>query len=55
MKSRLFDNELARRGFRSLLPGDNALRDWVLPAIEQVKAGRAAEGGQQVAESKFDA
>ena len=48
LKSRLFDNELARRGFMPLLPSDDELRDWVLPAIEQVKAGRAAEGGQQV-------
>ena len=48
LRSRLFDNELARRGFRPLLPTDDELRDWVLPAIEQVKAGRAAEGGQQV-------
>ena len=48
LKSRLFDDELARRGFMPLLPSDDALRDWVLPAIEQVKAGHAAEGGQQV-------
>jgi len=48
LKSRLFDSELLRRGFEPLLPSDDELRDWVLPAIEQVKAGRAAEGGQQV-------
>jgi aspartate racemase len=48
LKSGLFDGELARRGFMPLLPSDDELRDWVLPAIEQVKAGRAAEGGQQV-------
>ena len=48
LKSRLFDNELARRGFVPLLPSNDELRNWVLPAIEQVKAGRAAEAGQQV-------
>jgi aspartate racemase len=57
LKSRLFDSELARRGFKPLLPSDDELREWVLPAIEQVKAGRAAEGGQQVeraAKALFD-
>jgi aspartate racemase len=48
LKSRLFDGELARRGFTPLLPSDDELRKLILPAIEQVKAGRAAEGGQQV-------
>ena len=48
LKSGLFNNELARRGFTPLLPNDNDLRNWVLPAIDKVKAGRAAEGGQQV-------
>ena len=48
LKSRLFDSELARRGFVPLLPSNDELRNWVLPAIEQVKAGRAAEAGQQV-------
>ena len=48
LKSGLFNNELARRGFTPLLPNDTELRDWVLPAIDKVKAGRAAEGGQQV-------
>ena len=48
LKSGMFNNELARRGFTPLLPNDNELRDWVLPAIDKVKAGRAAEGGQQV-------
>ena len=48
LKSRLFDSELARRGFKPELPSDEELRDLILPAIEQVKAGRAAESGQQV-------
>ena len=48
LKSQLFDSELARRGFNPVLPSDDELRDLVLPAIEKVKAGRAAEGGQQV-------
>ena len=48
LKSGLFDNELMRRGFTPLLPNDDELRDWLLPAIEQVKAGRAAEGGQPI-------
>ena len=48
LKSRLFDSELALRGFVPLLPTDDELRNWVLPAIEQVKAGRAASAGQQV-------
>ena len=48
LKSGLFANELVRRGFTPLLPSHDELHDWVLPAIEQVKAGRAAEGGQQV-------
>jgi aspartate racemase len=49
LKSRLFDSELARRGFKPMLPSDDELRELILPAIEQVKAGRAANGGQQVA------
>ena len=48
LTSRLFDNELARRGFAPLLPSHHELRDLILPAIEQVKAGHAAAGGQQV-------
>ena len=48
LKSRLFDSELARRGFKPLLPSDEELRNLILPAIEQVKSGRAAEGGHQV-------
>jgi aspartate racemase len=48
LTSRLFDGELARRGFKPILPSDDELRELILPAIEQVKAGRAAEGGQQV-------
>ena len=48
LKSWLFDSELARRGFKPVLPSDAELRDLILPAIEQVKAGRAAESGQQV-------
>ena len=48
LKSRLFDSELARRGFKPVLPTDDELRDLVLPAIEKVKAGHAAEGGKQV-------
>ena len=31
-----------------MLPSDEELRDLILPAIEQVKAGRAAESGRQV-------
>jgi aspartate racemase len=48
LKSRLFDSELARRGFKPVLPTEEELRDLILPAIEQVKSGRAAEGGEQV-------
>ena len=48
LKSRLFDSELARRGFTPLLASDDELRELILPAIEKVKAGHAAEGGQQV-------
>ena len=48
LKSGLFDNELARRGFTPLLPSNDELHDWLLPAIDKVKAGRAVEGGQQV-------
>jgi aspartate racemase len=48
LTSRLFDSELTRRGFKPVLPSDDELRDLILPAIEQVKAGRAAEGGEQV-------
>jgi aspartate racemase len=46
LKSRLFDSELAKRGFKPVLPTEEELRDLILPAIEQVKAGRAAEGGE---------
>ena len=48
LTSRLFDGELARRGFKPILPSDDELRELSLPAIEQIKAGRAANGGQQV-------
>ena len=48
LTSRLFDGELARRGFKPILPSDDELRELILPAIEQIKAGRAANGGQQV-------
>jgi aspartate racemase len=48
LKSRLFDSELARRGFKPVLPSEDELRQLILPAIEQVKAGRAAAAGQQV-------
>ena len=48
LKSGLFDSELARRGFKPVLPSNDELRDWLLPAIDKVKAGRAVEGGQQV-------
>jgi len=48
LRSRLFDRELARRGFKPLLPSDDEVRESILPAIEQVKAGRAAAAGQQL-------
>ena len=48
LKSQLFDSELVRRGFNPVLPSDDELRNLVLPAIKKVKAGHAAEGGQQV-------
>ncbi len=48
LATRLFDSELERRGFKPLLPSDDELRDWILPAIEQVKVGRASEGGALV-------
>ncbi len=48
LRSRLFDSELARRGFIPVLPSEDELRQLILPAIEQVKAGRAATGGEQV-------
>lgn len=48
LKSRLFDSELMGRGFKSVVPSDDELLELILPAIKQVKAGRAAEGGRQV-------
>ncbi len=45
---RLFDDDLARRGLSPLLPEANELHDWILPAIECVKGGRPADGGEAV-------
>jgi aspartate racemase len=48
LASRLFDTELEQRGFTPLLPHDDELRKLVLPAIEQVKLGRAAEASARL-------
>jgi aspartate racemase len=41
----LFDGELKRHGLTPLLPKTEELRDWILPAIEDVKMGSVARGG----------
>lgn len=48
LRSQLFASELALRGFKPALPSDDELREFITPAINHVKAGRAAEGGYQV-------
>lgn len=45
LAARIFDAPLQAAGYGVLLPEDAALEELILPAIAQVKAGRAAEGG----------
>ena len=48
MAARIFDAPLQAAGYKALLPENTELGGLILPAIEHVKAGRAAEGGQLI-------
>ena len=48
LAARIFDAPLLAAGYSPLPPEDSQLDDVILPAIEHVKAGRAAIGGQLI-------
>ena len=48
LAARIFDAPLLAAGYSPLPPEDFQLDDVILPAIEHVKAGRAAVGGQLI-------
>jgi len=48
LAAQLFDAPLAQRGYRIMVPEDHAMETWVLPAIKQVKAGQAHDGGKLI-------
>ena len=48
LAARIFDAPLQAAGYSPLLPEDAELDGVILPAIEHVKAGRAAEGGRLI-------
>ena len=48
LEARIFDAPLQAAGYRLLWPDDTDLNTLVLPAIEHVKAGRAADGGRLI-------
>lgn len=49
LASHLYDTRLTALGYVPRLPDDAVMTDVVLPAIEQVKQGRVAEGGRLLA------
>lgn len=48
LAARIFDAPLFKRGYTPLVPDDLEMDGLVLPAIELVKAGSAAEGGRLI-------
>lgn len=48
LAARIFDEPLLKLGYAPLIPDDLEMDGLVLPAIELVKAGRVAEGGQLI-------
>lgn len=48
LAAKLFDAPLSNLGYTSVQPSEQAMAQWVLPGIQLVKAGRAAEGGQLI-------
>lgn len=48
LAAQLFDAPLAQRGYQVKEPDEHAMETWVLPAIAQVKAGRAHDGGKLI-------
>jgi aspartate racemase len=48
LAARIFDAPLLMRGYAPVLPEDDELGTLILPGIEHVKAGRAAQGGQLI-------
>ena len=49
MAAGIFDGPLVRAGYTPLLPDADVMDELVLPGIELVKAGQAAQGGQLIA------
>lgn len=48
LAAKIFDAPLVKLGYTPLLPSDLEMDDLVLPGIEQVKAGQAAQGGHLI-------
>lgn len=48
LAAKIFDAPLQRAGYTPMLPDDDQMDTLVLPGIELVKAGRAAQGGQLI-------
>ena len=48
LTAKIFDAPLQLAGYTALLPGDAMLDSLVLPGIDSVKAGQAAQGGQLI-------
>lgn len=48
LAARIFDAPLQQAGYTPMLPDDNMMDALVLPGIELVKAGQAAQGGQMI-------
>lgn len=51
LAARIFDAPLQSAGYQPLLPDEVMMETWVLPGIELVKAGQAAQGGQLIAQA----
>lgn len=48
LASKIFNSPLMRSSYTPLLPNDDTIDNLVLPGIELVKAGQAADGGQLI-------
>jgi aspartate racemase len=51
LAARIFDAPLQSAGYQALLPDDATLDTLVLPGIDLVKAGQAAQGGQLIVQA----
>ncbi len=51
LAAKIFDEPLQSAGYRALLPDDATMDSLVLPGIDLVKAGQAAQGGQLIAQA----